>query len=334
MKVTPHAAPPVIAKVHAPPSERWASGPFSDLLNIAPNADAHVDPAENSMNGALAVDTGKAATIPGTGTVFTQVSDLLNIAPNADAHVDPAENSMNGALAVDTGKAATIPGTGTVFTQGSQAQQSENVFGFNQLGVFGRYGAADAQDQSQTGGNCSPPPVNVPPGLPQTGSPLSGPSASLQGGPDSALQSLDRAGAGDVPSLQAGPHASGAHIISLPGAPAADLATPEAATDILAETNAVEDGIAAPAKGRPSAAAQPNRRSGSASPSLVVSDANGSLSIVARSTDALENYSGLRRRLEDTAAEFGMKVSEFQLNGSPSQSPVSIPGGQHGSRTR
>ncbi|MEJ0027185.1 MAG: hypothetical protein WDN01_14245 [Rhizomicrobium sp.] len=68
---------------------------------------------------------------------------------------------------------------------------------------------------------------------------------------------------------------------------------------------------------------------------LAVATTGTALTIVARSTFASEaETADLRRMLERTAAEFGMSVSEFQLNGAAVAPSVANLGGTHGHRTR
>jgi hypothetical protein len=69
---------------------------------------------------------------------------------------------------------------------------------------------------------------------------------------------------------------------------------------------------------------------------LVVGGPNEALTIVARGMDqSVEDGARLRRLFEETAADFGMDVAEFRLNGSATQpSSRSIAGEGHGSRTR
>ncbi len=70
--------------------------------------------------------------------------------------------------------------------------------------------------------------------------------------------------------------------------------------------------------------------------SVLVAGSDGALAVVAGAAgEGVEDYAGLRRRVQDTAAEFGMDVAEFQLNGaSGGKSFPSIMGGHHGRRAR
>lgn len=323
MKVTPHAAPSVIAKVHSPPPEQSGPGLFSDLLTPKPSG----NPAAG--NAAQARDTDQDG-----GSAGSMMKPRAAASGTATED-DPASTAMEGVQAPDVAKAATIPGTGTVFTQGSQDLQNRNVFGFNQLGVFGRYGAPAAQSRSQTDGDSSAPPGYLASGYLQANLPTSSSPASRQDDPDFVVQSPN-ATAGDDAQRQPTETQTSAARITSPTlrAQVTGQGGPEAAPETAAGAEATNDVFAAPADGRSNVAGQAQRRGSHVGPSLLVSEADDGLSIVARSTDALENYSDLRHRLDDTAAEFGMKISEFQLNGSTSQSPASIPGGPHGNRTR
>jgi hypothetical protein len=95
---------------------------------------------------------------------------------------------------------------------------------------------------------------------------------------------------------------------------------------------------ATPQRAAPVRLAQPANR-GTDSPntvSLVVSGSGDDLVIVARSAgETAEETARIRRAVEETAAEFGVDVSEFQLNGSQvdAASPIAA-GGKNGNRAR
>jgi hypothetical protein len=76
------------------------------------------------------------------------------------------------------------------------------------------------------------------------------------------------------------------------------------------------------------------RKGSNSTVSLLVSGADDGLSVTVGSSGDLENYSELRRLVEETAADFDLKISSFQLNGFNPQSFTSALGGKSGSRTR
>jgi hypothetical protein len=213
----------------------------------------------------------------------------------------------------------------------SGQEMRDDTFGFGQLGVFGRYGAQARAQSSEH-----------PLGATGDAAPMAGQTEAGQKGECSDTpQPADGVAAGQ-PRSSADAEAA---FASAPGrvgprgercAGKIDLAV---ALDDTAAPSA-QSALTGSVDEVPSAMEErdpvkmPDRRSDAPGVSLLASGTDDALSIVVGSRSGPDDYSGLRRLLEDTAAEFGVKVADFQLNGSRSQPSVSASGGNHGRRAR
>jgi hypothetical protein len=211
----------------------------------------------------------------------------------------------------------------------SEQEMRDDTFGFGQLGVFGRYGA-QARTQSPeypqgTAGNIAPMA-----GETEAGQKSECPDAPSNGVMAGQTRSLADAGAAFASALNQNGSRDGG------GAGKIDLAAvlSDAAAPSAQSTQTGSAGEAPSVGEEGEHVKMPGRNSDIPGISLLASGTDDALSIVVGSRNRQEDYSGLRRLLEDTAAEFGVKLSDFQLNGSRSQPSVSVPGGNHGRRAR
>jgi len=206
----------------------------------------------------------------------------------------------------------------------SDLEQRGQVFGFGELGVFGRYGARANPGRTQEAPGGDPAAV-----LEDRAEPHENAGPVMAADHPPAEETADRAVAGQtetpVQFLEAAP-ASGTVLVADSVA-----ASPEAESfaEQIAEPG---DNFAAGPDRTP--AEIPSQASDSAPISLVVSEENGALAIVARAGVKQDESPELRRRMEKTAAEFGMQVRDIHLNGSAAPSFTSILGGNSGSRIR
>ncbi len=111
----------------------------------------------------------------------------------------------------------------------------------------------------------------------------------------------------------------------------AQSATAASLPEMVEEARASLPEAPAPARFAP-----PARSTSANTVNLVVSGSDDDLVIVARSMgETAEESAKIRRAVEDTAAEFGLDISEFQFNGAAVESSSSpAPGGKNGSRAR
>lgn len=73
---------------------------------------------------------------------------------------------------------------------------------------------------------------------------------------------------------------------------------------------------------------------GNSDASVSIAGADSALNVIVRGNLLQEGSSPLREMIENTAAEFGMKVSRLWLNGGETKSSATASGGQNGSHTR
>lgn len=217
------------------------------------------------------------------------------------------------------------------------APQSEHegryVFGFGELGVFGRYGALTAPESF---------PAHSEVGQKTLAGGAGANSRELQSIPSARVAnptqvSLDCAATGSTDSADASARKSFPSNQPGESGPTAEIAS----TSVVLSTaeRAQVQYVVIPAEGNCVAAGARvfagTIRSAYKTPvSLTVHDENGRLSVVARSANDQEDYLALKHMVEETAAEFGLRVDEFQLNGSKKKSFTSILGGNSGNRTR
>lgn len=205
----------------------------------------------------------------------------------------------------------------------SAFQQRINVFGFGDLGVFGRYGAQAGQGPQVSGSDGG---EVVPDDLAE----FRQQSAldAVMDCPSAAASGRWRAGNLEV-SVQSFKAAPSSMVLAVAISAASAQGAPVSPRGDEAFTG---DDCAPAADGEPGT--MPERGSDISAVSLSVSGEDGALTIVARNGNEQDNPLELQRLIEKTAAEFDMHVQEIHLNGSSAQSFKSILGGSNGSRTR
>ena len=213
----------------------------------------------------------------------------------------------------------------------SGQEMRDDTFGFGQLGVFGRYGAqaqAQSPEHSQgAAGDVAPMAGETEAGQKSECSDAPQPATGVIAGQTRSFADAEAAFA-SAPG-RVGSRGEGCAGKIDPAVALDDAAAPSAQS---AQTGSADEAPSAMEESEP--VKLPDRKSDAPGVSLLASGTDDALSIVVGSRNGQEDYSGLRRLLEDTAAEFGVKVSDFQLNGSRSQPSVSAPGGNYGSRAR
>jgi len=204
----------------------------------------------------------------------------------------------------------------------SPQELSQKTFGFGELGIFGRYGQQEVMAQSTRSrsnpdgdrltGKASPRTPDSKSGLPQ-----------IYEGSDTEHESAT-ASSESFRIRPAPPQITIAGIMP-------SVSYCDAKLGPLEQVDAID----APA-GRDGMVSKNCVRVANArlaDISVSVSGPGEAINIVARSPVGSGSYSGLQKKLEDVAAEFGVKVSEFRLNGHQ-QAVTSTVGDNDGRRTR
>jgi hypothetical protein len=222
---------------------------------------------------------------------------------------------------------------GSVAAPQSEHEDQQYALGFGELGVFGRYGALAAPEspsarseinQKKLAGGARANSRDLQNILSES---ITNPTGLLFD--CAAAGPTDRADASVRKSLPSNQHRESAPPAEV-ASTGAFLSTAENVEVQFAVVPAEESNGATRARAFASTI-----RSAFKSPvSVSVYEESGTLSIVARSADNQEDYLALRRMVEETAAEFGLRVDEFQLNGSKQKSFTSVLGGNSGNRTR
>jgi hypothetical protein len=210
-----------------------------------------------------------------------------------------------------------------------QAQQKHTgALGFGELGVFGRYGASAQEGPHSTTR------VKGAEAAPVTQAEIRGEEGAIA----SSSLVLDGPQGGQVPALPAG-----FAMVAGPGPQEAAASLEPVAPAVVGG----DDGLGAFA-GALEIASMPETESSAAAgeaqrpppaednkpdQNLLVLGKDNALNVIARGGDGREDYATLRSRVEETAAEFGMKISDFRFDGAASQSFIETLGGRNGSNT-
>lgn len=202
--------------------------------------------------------------------------------------------------------------------------RQSRALGFRELGMFGGGGAENQPalaDEPAIGAGAAVPATYA-------GGVARQPGASLRPHATAALSSPSRLVAAPTGALASAlvdlPSKGGAapvvgDALNL-SAPLEDRADPESGT--------------APLGSRRSVRADPTPRPSSAA-NLVVAEGDGMLQIVAAASLTPEARQRLRKAADSLAADLGLVVSDFTLNGGPLEPPSSNPiGASHGARPR
>ena len=275
------------------------------IASQAPQSSHSDKSAANAFDGLLATPESSPPQSSHSGKSSANAFDGLLTAPGSS----PAQSSDWIAA-------------GIVAPQ-SSFQQRNNVFGFGDLGVFGRYGAQAGQGPQVSGSDGGE-------ALPDDLAEFRQQSAldAVMDCPSAAASGRWRAG-----DLQISAHSFKAPASSTVLAAAIGAASTQGAPVSPRGDEAFSGDDCAPAAdGEPGT--MPERGSDISAVYISVSGEDGALTVVARNGNPQDDPLELQRLIEKTAAEFDMQVQEIHLNGSAAQSFKSILGGSNGSRTR
>ncbi len=214
------------------------------------------------------------------------------------------------------------------------SDQPGTAFGFGELGVFGRYGAQVAEGRSPAPELAATPTLGATESPQETECPIAprdfqfGNGASEQSQPLSNVESASESTFARLANLVPNGNSQATGEGAVPAAPVEEEMSKQ---PFVVTQNS--DGVST-AEGGGELVRIPERKSDGSGVSLLISGTDDALNLVVGSGDERENYFELRRLVEETAADFDMKVSSFQLNGFKPQSLTSALGGNSGSRTR
>lgn len=211
---------------------------------------------------------------------------------------------------------------------GSMSEGRDRVQAFSALGMFGRPRAvAFAADDVPSPDRRAAPPLGAAPEALRTSPEGAWAETGAETGKVLSPGLAQPAPTAAVPPPAARPAAG---IVPGPVVPAAiPIILPNVAADPAVDVDGTD---------LPDRAPVPDRQADPAStgPSLIVAERDGVLQIVARDgDDTPEARARLRRLVERIAAEFGLAVGRFHLNGAEiGPSHISLIGDPHGDRTR
>jgi len=251
------------------------------------------------------------------------ISKLQQSSPSGKSDDNAFERLLTTPASVPPRAAALAGG---VVAPRSELEQRGQVFGFGELGVFGRYGAQENPGRTREAPDRDPAAV-----LEDLAEPAEHAGPVMATGRPPAEDAADGAITGQLEGPAQSVKASST-LRTAPAAGMAPAATEEESFSEQVEEPGPDDNITASPDRR--TAEMPGQANDSASVSLTVSGEDGALTIIARAGIKQDENSELQRRMEKTAAEFGIQVQDIHLNGSVAPSFTSILGGNSGSRIR